>query len=120
MDIQELDGKTLYLVTDKRRYGTMRSAGRTVSLEWAAEAKESGDVTKWASMMLEPELLPKLKRNEEGRSVNFFGPRIPDYYVYGQLAAHGRAKDCFDAPNSQECIRLNRRRRSALCQASPG
>ena len=81
MDTREFDGKTLYLINaGARRFGTMRSAGRTVTLQWPAEAKETGEVITWGSLMLKPEWLPKLKRNQQSQSVNYWGKRTPDYY----------------------------------------
>jgi hypothetical protein len=81
MDTQKFDGKTLFLINaGKPRFGTMTSDGRTVTLKWPAEARDSGEVTEWGCLRLQDKWLPDLKRNDQGKTINFGGQQTPDYY----------------------------------------
>jgi hypothetical protein len=80
MDTERFDGKTLYLNTDKPYYGTMRSAGGTVTLPWCHEQKDTGEAISWRSITLKEDLLAKLRRNDEGKTISFWGKKTPDYY----------------------------------------
>jgi hypothetical protein len=89
MNTGSLDGKTLYLeTTDKRYYGTMKSAGRTVTLRWLHEQKDTEEAMSWSSMTLKENLFAKLRRNDEGRTITFWGKKTPDYYYPDDALDH--------------------------------
>jgi hypothetical protein len=88
MNTENMDGKTLYFEEGgKRHYGPISFNGAVVTVRWTTVSDESGSPKEWASRTFKPDEVARFKRNEEGKTINFWGKKTPDYFYFPEPSA---------------------------------